>query len=152
MRRYELDINGKHFSIAVHDYTPRRAELEIDGTRYTVNVTDIITEGESGRPVRPDPATARPVPSARSASAPPRSGTGGAAGGAGSVTAPIPGQILELLVQEGDAVKAGQPVLKMEAMKMENVITAPIDGTVRTIGVHAGDAVIQGQELMVVVG
>jgi hypothetical protein len=38
MRRYELDINGKHFSIAVHSFSMKRAELEVDGTRYTVDV------------------------------------------------------------------------------------------------------------------
>jgi biotin carboxyl carrier protein len=158
MRRYELDINGRHFSVAVHDFTSRRAELEIDGTRYTVDVTDIVTEGEGGRPFRPAEATAQPVPTRGPGDAEDAGGgagaaggaKGGAGGGAGVVAAPIPGQVLEVLVAEGDEVKAGRPVLKMEAMKMENVINAPIDGTVQGVSVNAGDAVTQGQELLVI--
>lgn len=152
MRRYELDINGKHFSVVVHDYSSKRAELEVDGVRYTVDVGDVITEGETGAPVRPLGFTARPVP-VTPAPAPPGRGTGigtGASPGAGSVTAPIPGQILAVLVKQGDTVKVGEPLIKLEAMKMENVIIATISGTVASVSVNPGDAVTQGQELLVI--
>lgn len=157
MRRYELDINGKHFSIAVHEFSSRRAELEIEGMRFTVSVRDIVSEGEQPEPMRVA-ATARPVPSAGTPARPvapgPGRGTGlggaGASPGVGSVTAPIPGQILAVLVKEGDAVTAGQPLVKLEAMKMENMIIAPVAGTVGAVSVNVGDAVTQGQELLVI--
>jgi glutaconyl-CoA/methylmalonyl-CoA decarboxylase subunit gamma len=152
MRRYELDINGKHFSIAVHEFSSKRAELEVDGTRYTVNVADVITEGEDFAPIRPL-SLAKPVPTSAPTAPPPGRGTGlgpAATPGAGSVTAPIPGQILAVLVKEGEVVKEGQPLVKLEAMKMENVIIAPAAGTVATISVNTGDAVTQGQELLVI--
>jgi len=59
----------------------------------------------------------------------------------GHVTASMPGTIVEVLVSEGDQVKAGDPVLVAEAMKMETEIQAPIDGTVKVINVAKGDSV-----------
>ena len=63
------------------------------------------------------------------------------------MVAPLPGLILELKVKEGDTVQAGQPLLVMEAMKMENVIQAPHDGTVKRLLVAAGDSVGEGDVL-----
>jgi biotin carboxyl carrier protein len=155
MRRYELDIRGKRFSIAVRSFSRTRAELEIDGVHYAVDVTGIVTEGIDEMPAGIG-ATARALPAgvapARPGGAPGRGATerGTPVAGAGSVTAPIPGQILAILVKEEEAVTAGQPLLKIEAMKMENTISAPVAGTVKLIGVSVGDAVTQGQELLVI--
>jgi biotin carboxyl carrier protein len=146
MRRYELDINGRHFSIAVRHFSAKRAELEIDGTTLTVDVANIVNEGvptHAAGVIR-----ARPLPT--QSSLPVRGHGAGAADGPGVVTAPIPGQILALLVKEGDAVTVGQPLLKLEAMKMENTILATVAGTVTTVNVRVGDAVMQGQELMAI--
>jgi glutaconyl-CoA/methylmalonyl-CoA decarboxylase subunit gamma len=148
MRRYELHINGKDFSIAVHNFSSKRADLEIAGVRYTVDVRDIITEGEN-LPVSLVSETARTA-SVTGVAKPAATAARPATGGAGSVTAPIPGQLLAVLVKEGDQVEASQPLLKIEAMKMENTIIAPIAGTVRAVFVNAGDAVMQGQELLVI--
>lgn len=60
------------------------------------------------------------------------------------VEAPMPGTILEVKVAVGDTVKAGQPVVVLEAMKMENDIVAPVDGKVTSIVVKKGDAVNSG--------
>ena len=69
---------------------------------------------------------------------------GGAAGGTSrhrDIKAPMPGLVLRLEVEEGQSVKAGEPLLVLEAMKMENELTAPSDGVVEAIHVSAGDAV-----------
>ena len=71
-----------------------------------------------------------------------------AGAGADSITAPIPGAILEVYVKEGDEVKADTDLLKMEAMKMENRISAPRAGKVAKLHVKAGDSVSQGQVLV----
>ncbi len=149
MRRYELDVNGKSFTITVRDYSAAGADVEIDGVRYTVRVDDVIADGPKPSPVQPRKSLA----AAGTAAAGPGGGgaTGSDTGGAGSVTAPIPGQVLEVKVGVGETVKAGQPLLVMEAMKMENVVNAPVAGKVGSIRVHAGDAVSQGQELLVLV-
>jgi 3-methylcrotonyl-CoA carboxylase alpha subunit len=74
----------------------------------------------------------------------------GEAGGAegGRLTAPMPGKVIALLVKPGDAVKRGQPLAVMEAMKMEHTLTAPGDGTVRELRYAVGDQVAEGQSLL----
>ena len=64
------------------------------------------------------------------------------------MTSPLPGVIIEVSVKEGQAVKAGQKVAVLEAMKMENEIPAPKDGTVTEIHVHKGDSLQEGDPVV----
>lgn len=66
------------------------------------------------------------------------------------VKAPMPGRVVRLWVAEGDTVEAGQRLLAIEAMKMENEVRAPHAGTIASIGVAAGDSVELGEELLTV--
>ncbi len=72
------------------------------------------------------------------------------ASGAGSLEAPMPGTVLEVLVRVGDAVEAGQPLLIVEAMKMEHRLRAPRDGVVAGVAAQVGDKVNPGTPLVVV--
>jgi len=72
----------------------------------------------------------------------------GAAAIAGRLTAPMPGRVVQLLVAAGDRVRQGQPMLVVEAMKMEHTIAAPRDGTVAAIHYAPGDLVEEGAELI----
>ncbi len=76
--------------------------------------------------------------------------TGGTAGGDASVKAPIPGRIVKVLVKEGDAVVKDQPLLTLDAMKLENEIPSPRDGTVKNLAVQPGATVERGQILVVI--
>jgi 3-methylcrotonyl-CoA carboxylase alpha subunit len=67
---------------------------------------------------------------------------------AGSLAAPMPGRVIKLLVEEGARVTKGQPLLILEAMKMEHTIAAPADGTVKEIHYGEGDPVLEGAELL----
>jgi len=67
----------------------------------------------------------------------------------GSLTAPMPGTVIEVLVAEGDTVEAGQPLIILEAMKMEHTINAPTAGTVSEVLYAAGDLVGDGAELLI---
>jgi biotin carboxyl carrier protein len=72
---------------------------------------------------------------------------GGAHGG-GGLEAPMPGVVTKVLIAEGDAVKKGQPLLAVEAMKMEHVIRAPRDGRIAALRTRAGEIVSPGAALV----
>jgi 3-methylcrotonyl-CoA carboxylase alpha subunit len=72
----------------------------------------------------------------------------GADAGAGRLTAPMPGRVIELLVAPGAAVRKGEPMMVIEAMKMEHTIAAPRDGIVAAVNFAAGDPVEEGAELI----
>ena len=67
----------------------------------------------------------------------------------GSLAAPMPGKVIQVLVKEGAKVKKGEPLLVLEAMKMEHTIAAPEDGTVKEVRYAAGEQVLEGAELIV---
>ena len=66
----------------------------------------------------------------------------------GSLAAPMPGKVIQVMVEAGARVKKGQPLLILEAMKMEHTITAPADGVVKEINFAAGEQVLEGVELI----
>ena len=72
------------------------------------------------------------------------------AAGESAVNAPMPGKVIKLVASVGQAVKAGEVVLILEAMKMQNEIVAPVDGSVKAINVAAGQAVQAGEVLAVI--
>ena len=129
---------------------------EVDGTVQRVAVTqgqsvnqgDVLVEMVADfvaakAEVTPKPAPVAPAPVAAPAPAP-----AAAPAGAKTVTAPLPGTITKITVKVGDAVNAGDTVLLMEAMKMENNITAEFAGTVKAILVDQGAQVQSGQALV----
>ena len=112
---------------------------------YTItvngNVYDVTVEEGTGVAATPvaTPKTA-PAPAKKAA---PKAAPAGAQGGV-KVNAPMPGKILGVKVSAGQAVKKGQVLLVLEAMKMENEIVAPQDGTVASINVTVGEQVEAG--------
>lgn len=69
----------------------------------------------------------------------------GTAGKVNNIKAPMPGLIIDLRVKEGELVKIGDPLLVLEAMKMENILKSPGDGIVKSIKVKRGDSVEKNQ-------
>ena len=145
MKEYKLKINGNEYNVTVNEVDGSMAEVEVNGTPFTV---------EFEKPVKKAAApVAKPMaPKATPAGAPEvKVSKPAAAGGAGqAVTSPLPGVILEVSVKVGDAVKRGQKVMVLEAMKMENVIEATADGTVTAIKVDKGDSVLEGAPLVII--
>jgi biotin carboxyl carrier protein len=76
------------------------------------------------------------------------SGTSKKRAGAGNLVAPMPGLVVRINVKEGDAVRAGQGLVVMEAMKMENELRAPANATVKRVAIAAGSAVEKGALLL----
>lgn len=111
--------------------------ITVNGNVYDVTVEEGASTGAvTSAPVAPKAA---PAPAAKPA----------ATGSAGSVkiNAPMPGKIVAVKANVGDAVKKGQVVLVLEAMKMENDIVAPEDGTVASVNVAVGSAVEAGETI-----
>lgn len=131
----------------------RKFKVAVNGVEYEVAVEEI--KGEAGSaPVAAAPAApmaAAPRPAAKPQAKPAASAApaGGASGQ--TITAPMPGTIVDIDVNVGDEVAAGQKLLVLEAMKMENEVTAPEAGTVREISVVAG-AMVNAGDVLVVLG
>ena len=145
MKEYKLKINGNDYAVTVNEVDGSVAEVEVNGTPFKVEFEKPIKKAAApvAKPMAPKatPAGAPEVKVTKPA----------AAGGAGqAVTSPLPGVILEVCVKEGDAVKRGQKVMVLEAMKMENVIEATADGTVTAIKVEKGDSVLEGAPLVII--
>ena len=124
------------------DLVERTVPVEVDGKRFSVKVW------------LPDAPTtvARSGGSAGGAARRPKAAASGAGGGSndGTITAPMQGTIVKLVVAEGDTVEVGDEVLVLEAMKMENHINCERAGTVQEIRVKAGDTVGTGDVLVVI--
>jgi 3-methylcrotonyl-CoA carboxylase alpha subunit len=120
----------------------RRADaalsIVLDGVRRQIAVLDhgaetaVFLDGESWRLIEIDPLAAR----------------AGEDPTAGRLTAPMPGRVTQLMVEAGASVRRGQPLIVIEAMKMEHTVTAPADGIVEAVRFAPGDLVEEGAELV----
>ncbi len=116
--------------------------ITVNGTTYQVQVEEGASSAPVAAPVAPVAPAAAPAPVAAPA-APAASGSAGSV----TVTSPMPGKILAVKASVGAAVKKGEVIMVLEAMKMENDIVAPEDGTVASINVGNGDSVEAGAVL-----
>ena len=119
----------------------------INGKKYEVEVEKLEAYKSLDRNGVAAPA-APVLPASAPVQRPPAPAPAAAPAGATTVEAPMPGKILNIKVSEGQAVKFGEVVVIMEAMKMETEIVAPADGTVSKILVKAGDSVDTGAALV----
>lgn len=118
----------------------KNLRITVNGTAYDVQVEEL---GSSSAPASAPAAApaAAPAPAAKPAAP---------AGAAGSVVvkAPMPGTVVNVVVSAGQAVKAGDDLIFIEAMKMETPVKAPQDGTVATVDVAKGESVDSGKVLV----
>ena len=141
MQKLNFNINGKHYEATITEVEHNVAEVELNGKKYTIDV-----ERSEAVASIPTIATPKAAPAAAAPAAAPADPK--AAAGANSIVAPLPGSVVSISVKAGDAVKAGQQLAVIEAMKMENEILAPADGTIKAVHVSAGQAVQQGDALI----
>lgn len=120
----------------------KKFNITVNGNAYEVEIEEVKAAAAPAPKAAPAPAAA-PAPKAAPAAAP-------AAAGETTVNAPMPGKIVKLVASVGQAVNAGDTLLILEAMKMQNEITAPCAGTVKSFSVNAGDSVKPGQPMVVV--
>jgi len=145
MKKYKFTINEKDYNVVVKDISDDIAELEVNGAPVSVKVhmpevkapkTPILVrkevqnkpgENKVAEKLAPMPLAAKPS--------------------AKTINAPLPGNVLKVLVSEGDVIKEGDTLLIMESMKMENNILAEKGGTIVKVLVTAGTAAMQDQPL-----
>ena len=138
MKSYKFKINGKDYSVDILGIEGRNASLTVNGVSYSVELDSDVTQAP--QPVSPAPVAAPAAAEAAPAPVPASGGT--------TVHSPLPGVIISIDVKEGQAVKKGQKLAVLEAMKMENEIQAEQDGTVTAILVHKGDSVLEGADIL----
>jgi biotin carboxyl carrier protein len=128
----------------------RKFKIAIDGKEYLVEMEEIggvqqpVQAPVAAAPAAPVAAPAAPAAQAAPAAAPVSAASGDA------MTAPMPGTILRLLVNIGDEVKENQPLMILEAMKMENEVVANHAGKVAGIHVNQGQVVNAGDALITI--
>lgn len=144
MKEYKYKINGNKYTVHVGDLNDNLVEVEVNGVPYKVEMEQHKV------------AAAKVVNTPRAAAAP-RTSTGEKVIAKASsnlsgeaIKSPLPGVVLSIPVKVGDAVKAADTVLVLEAMKMENAIHAGRDGRVVSINVNAGDSVLEGAVLLTI--
>ncbi len=120
----------------------KKFNITVNGNAYEVEIEEVKAAAAPAPKAAPAPAAA-PAPKAAPAAAAP-------AAGDTTVSAPMPGKIVKLVASVGQAVNAGDTLLILEAMKMQNEIAAPCAGTVKSFSVNAGDSVKPGQAMVVV--
>lgn len=148
MRTYSYKVNGAQYDVTIESIRDQVAKMNVNGVLFDVEILGApLTEGDlpeaaaTVAPVAVAPATT-PAPAAAPAK--------GAAGEGAPVVAPLPGVVTKVVVAAGQAVKKGDTVVVLEAMKMENNITAEADGTVTGVCVAAGDSVLEGTTLVTI--
>lgn len=141
MKNYKLKINGNDYTVDINEVEGQEIKLDVNGTSYVVTVDQEIKQQKKTVVSTPRPQVAPAASNVQQSAAP-------AAGS--KVTTPLPGTILDVFVNVGDAVKAGQTVVLLEAMKMENNIEADVAGTVKEVKVRKGDSVLEGDVLVVI--
>ena len=135
-----LKLPGGEVSAAVEPQADGRLSLRLGDAGFSARVLRrgaerwVVVEGASYLLVLEDPFRH----------------LGSEAAGGGRIVAPMPGKVTAVLVEAGDRVEEGTPLLRLEAMKMEHTLTAPHEGVVETLGCDVGDLVEEGVELAVV--
>jgi biotin carboxyl carrier protein len=147
MKKFDFNINGDDYQVHIKSIEGDIAEIEVNGTPYSVKVkqemktskTPILVrkEGQSKSADKRIIENLSPVSSSSKPSAK-------------AIKSPLPGSIIKVLVAEGDSFKSGDVLLVMESMKMENNILAERNGTIVKVCAPAGSAVLQDADLFLV--
>ena len=124
-------VDGERFLVQVEDLQQRPVIARVDGKRFEVEIESRSAEPGGNRDLAPKKTRAHSMP----------------AGTNCEVTAPMPGDIVQIHVQPGQVVRAGDPLCVLDAMKMKNTIHAPQDGSIAAVAVNEGQSVEYGVTL-----
>ncbi len=140
MKKFDFNINGNDFNVHIKSIEGDLAELEVNGTPYTVKIKQEIKTTKTPILIRKEAqsksADKRVVENMTPVSS-------GAKPSSKSIKSPLPGNVLKVLVTEGASFKEGDVLMVMESMKMENNILAERSGKIIKVCSPAGTAVLQ---------
>jgi len=139
MKNYKFTIRGTIYDVDIHSFEDNIAEIEVNGTKYSVEVHKEVKSTKTPKLVRSN------VPQPKRSESKIKKNISSSAT---VIKAPLPGSIFKIFVKEGDEVKVGDNLLIMEAMKMENNVLAEKAGKITSIKVAVGDAVLQNDVLL----
>ncbi|MBN1652906.1 MAG: biotin/lipoyl-binding protein [Deltaproteobacteria bacterium] len=148
MGTYSFVIDENSYDVEVGDWEGNRVRVTVNGTTHLVEL-------QQGGLSQPAGASSSMIPSPLPSVSPPTStpavsNSVVSNGSLVEIRAPMVGQVLSILVTKGKHVKAGDKILALEAMKMENIIYAPADGTVEKIAVQIQQTVNRGDLLIAI--
>lgn len=168
---FEIDVEGRVRTVSIERVPAGRYRVTLDGVPHELDAArvgvyglSLLLDGERGSSrevqVSPGPSrgellltlSGRTIAATVNGRRTGRAGVDTAAGAHGeqAVTAPMPGRVIRILVEPGDAVAVRQGVVVVEAMKMENELRSPKDGRVKEVSVAAGTSVEAGRVLVVI--
>lgn len=135
MKKFKFKVRGNKYEANINKFENNIVDIDINGTNYKVEIEQEIAKAKTPRLIR--------------AKVPVNTDDAKIKSSAGSlVKAPLPGTIMKLNVKLGDNINAGDTLLIMEAMKMENNIQAETSGKIKSISVKEGDSVLQDDILL----
>ena len=140
MKEDKFKINGKDYAVKIGEAEGKNLTVNVNGADYQVELENAPVAAPAAAPMAAAPAEA-----AAPAAAAPK-----AAGAGVTIKSPLPGIIISIDVKEGQAIKRGQKVAVIEAMKMENDILAEADGTITAINARKGDSVLEGADIVTI--
>jgi biotin carboxyl carrier protein len=143
MKHFNYSINGNDYEVAIENVNELTANVKVNGVSYSVKRDKPSVQ--SSIPVKEEKPVAAKTPKTAEVNVDFVLSASGAA-----LKSPLPGSILDIKCKIGDAVKVGQPVLILEAMKMENQIAADRDGVITAISVVKGQTVLEGEDLVII--
>ena len=149
MNKYEYKVQGVDYEVEIEEVEGNIAKVNVNGISFEVEMKQPINAAPKKKKVEaPQPAKAAPAAQAAPAAAAAAPAPAAAQAAGTQVTAPLPGTITDIKVTV--EVQAGETVVVLEAMKMQNNIEAENDGTVTAILVKQGDSVMEGTALVTI--
>jgi len=149
MKKYQYKVQGVDYDVEIEEVEGNIAKVNVNGIPFEVELKQPINPTSSLNKVKVEaPKPVAKAPSAAPAAAP--APTPAPAGAGTAIKSPLPGTITDVKVNVGDKVNAGDVVLVLEAMKMQNNIESETTGTVTSITVKPGDSVMEGSVLLTI--
>ena len=149
--KYQYTVKGIDYEVEIQDIEGNIANVTVNGIPFEVEMKQPVKAGKQKVKLNGDQKESAPTATSTATDTPAATTTAATKPAAGKpVVAPLPGTINEIKVKMGDKVNAGDTVVILEAMKMQNNLEAETSGTITSINVNKGDAVMEGDTLVTI--